>query len=38
MMKQIIETIDHFVMPLTFFIMLHLVILYIILPLIILAL
>ena len=35
MMKQLIETLDSFVMPFTFFIMLHLVVLYIILPLII---
>jgi hypothetical protein len=35
MMKQIIETIDTLVMPLTFFVMMHLVVLYIILPLII---
>ena len=38
MMKQLLETIDTLVMPLTFFIMMHLVVLYIILPLIILAL
>jgi len=35
MMKTIFETLDPFVMPLTFFVMLHLVVLYIILPLVI---